>query len=55
VRAIGAYKKCGFVEEARLRLAQFSDGAFHDALIMAVLRSEFEALNAGRETEEVMR
>ena len=54
-RAIAAYKKCGFVEEARLRLAHFSDAAFHDALIMAVLRSEFDAADAGSETEEVMR
>ena len=54
-RAIAAYRKCGFVEEARLRLAHFSDGSFHDALIMAVLRREFDAADAGSETEEVMR
>src|SRR5438874_1392086 len=52
-RAIAAYKKCGFVEEARLRLAHFSDGAFHDALLMAVLRTEFEAGNMDGEMEEV--
>src|SRR5438874_1010328 len=54
-RAIAAYKKCGFVEEARLRLAHFWDGAFHDALIMAVVRDEFDAGDGARAIEEVRR
>ena len=52
-RAIAAYKNCGFVEDAQLRLAHFSDGAFHDALIMAVLRSDFDAGEGARAIEEV--
>jgi RimJ/RimL family protein N-acetyltransferase len=37
-RAIACYRKCGFVEEARLRQDRYSEGAYHDTLIMAVVR-----------------
>lgn len=40
-RAVGAYGKVGFVEEGRLRRRDFFDGAFHDVLVMAVLRDEW--------------
>lgn len=40
--AIRAYEKAGFVLEARLREAHFADGAYHDDLIMSVLRSEWD-------------
>jgi RimJ/RimL family protein N-acetyltransferase len=47
-RAIACYRKCGFVEEARLRQDRYSDGAYHDTLIMGVLRDEWRAAEAGR-------
>lgn len=37
-RAVGAYKKAGFVEEGRLREHAWHDGAYRDVLAMAVLR-----------------
>ena len=55
LRAIAAYKKCGFLEEARLRLAHFSGGAFYDTLIMAVLRSDFVAAHVDGAMKEVSR
>ena len=40
--AISTYEKLGFREEGRLRQALKRDGAFHDAILMSVLRSEWE-------------
>lgn len=37
-------KRCGFLEEARLRRACFHGGRWHDRLIFGVLRSEWPAL-----------
>lgn len=42
-RAIACYVKCGFVEEGRLRQDVYYDGAYHDAVVMSVLRDEFDA------------
>lgn len=42
-RAIGAYRKAGFVEEGRLRAHAWYDGARHDELVMSVLREEWAA------------
>lgn len=42
-RAIACYRKCGFVEEARLRQDRYAEGAYHDTLIMAILREEWVA------------
>ena len=42
-RAIVCYRKCGFVEEGRLRQHRFKHGRYCDALIMGILRQEFEA------------
>jgi len=39
-RAIAAYRKAGFVEEGRLRAFHYAEGAYHDAIVMAVLRDE---------------
>ena len=39
--AISTYQKLGFREEGRLRQALKRDGAFHDAILMSVLRSEW--------------
>ena len=40
-RAQASYKKCGFVEEVRLRDYIFREGAYHDVLRMAVLRDDW--------------
>jgi RimJ/RimL family protein N-acetyltransferase len=42
-RAVGAYRKAGFVEEGRLRDHSWYDGARHDELVMSVLREEWTA------------
>jgi RimJ/RimL family protein N-acetyltransferase len=41
-RAVGAYRKAGFVEEGRLRNHAWYDGAVHDELVMAVFREPAE-------------
>ena len=38
---IRAYEKAGFVQEARLRQADYREGRYCDDLIMSVLRSEW--------------
>lgn len=40
--AISAYEKLGFREEGRMRRALHRDGAFHDAILMSLLASEWE-------------
>ncbi len=42
-RAIACYRKCGFIEEGRLRQDVYYDGAYHDVVVMSVLREEFDA------------
>jgi len=54
-RAQACYRKCGFVEEGRLREARYSDGAYHDEVLMSVLRDEFYALRGGARAQEVAR
>jgi RimJ/RimL family protein N-acetyltransferase len=39
--AISTYEKLGFCEEGRLRKVLKRDGAFHDAILMSVLGSEW--------------
>lgn len=41
-RAIRCYEKVGFQVEGRLRQANFYNGSYRDALIMAVLREDWE-------------
>jgi RimJ/RimL family protein N-acetyltransferase len=41
--AINAYRKCGFVEEGRLRQDVYSEGRYHDMLVMGILKQEFLA------------
>lgn len=41
-RAVGAYRSAGFVEEGRLREHSWFDGAYHDALVMGILRGEWQ-------------
>jgi ribosomal-protein-alanine N-acetyltransferase len=44
-RAIACYRKCGFVEEVRMRQVRYVRGAYGDQLVMGVLRDEFCALH----------
>jgi RimJ/RimL family protein N-acetyltransferase len=46
-RAIGAYRKVGFVEEGRLRQPAWVQGGFHDELVMSVLREEWVGRASG--------
>ncbi len=50
-RAIACYRKCGFVEEGRMRQDRYAEGRYWDTLIMGILRPEWEALHGriGRE------
>ncbi len=42
-RALACYRKCGFVEEVRMRQGHFSEGAYHDGIWMGILRDEWAA------------
>jgi RimJ/RimL family protein N-acetyltransferase len=42
-RAIQSYRKCGFVEEGRLREAYYRDGAYFDIIMMSILEEEYQA------------
>jgi RimJ/RimL family protein N-acetyltransferase len=42
-RGIACYRKCGFVEEGRLRDDSFTGGAYHDTLLMSILEPEYRA------------
>ena len=44
-RAIGAYRRCGFVEEGRLRQHVWSAGQYIDLVNMGILRGEWETLH----------
>lgn len=46
-RAIRAYRACGFVEEGRQRAHVWSDGAYHDHVLMGLLRDEWAAARQG--------
>jgi RimJ/RimL family protein N-acetyltransferase len=47
-RAIGAYRRCGFIEEGRLRDHMWNNGQFIDLVLMGILRVEWQALAEGR-------
>jgi RimJ/RimL family protein N-acetyltransferase len=46
-RAVGAYRKVGFVEEGRLRQHAWVRGRFEDELLMAVVREDWESRGGG--------
>ena len=48
-RAQACYKKCGFVEEGRLRQNIYQEGRYWDTIIMGILRSEFDVLHGSVE------
>lgn len=39
--AINSYRRCGFIEEGRLREDIYAEGGYHDMLIMGILKREF--------------
>jgi len=43
-RALKVYRRLGFKEEGRLRQERFVDGAYHDLIIMGLLREEWAQL-----------
>lgn len=47
-RALRCYEAVGFREEGRRREVVFADGAWHDLVVMGLLRSEWEAARSGR-------
>lgn len=47
-RAIGLYKKMGFVEEGRFREALWFDRKFYDTVCMSMLVHEWEAIRDGK-------
>jgi RimJ/RimL family protein N-acetyltransferase len=47
-RAVGAYRKVGFVEEGRLRQQAWVGGRFEDELLMAVVREDWKPQGKGR-------
>lgn len=51
-RGIACYRKCGFLEEGRLREHYYAEGRYWDCLVMGVLREDFAALH-GVESEAV--
>jgi RimJ/RimL family protein N-acetyltransferase len=46
--AIRVYERVGFVLEGRYRKRHFQDGAYHDELLMGLLREDFEAAERAR-------
>lgn len=44
-RAHACYRKCGFVDEVRMRQALYAHGAYIDEYVMGVLRDDFNALH----------
>ncbi len=44
-RARACYRRCGMVEEVRLRQERYAAGAYREQLVMAILRDEFYALH----------
>jgi RimJ/RimL family protein N-acetyltransferase len=47
LRAIACYRKCGFIEEGRLRQDRYRNGQYGDTIVMGVLREEFRKLVTG--------
>jgi RimJ/RimL family protein N-acetyltransferase len=45
-RGIACYRKCGFVEEGRLRQHRYQGGRYLDVVVMGVLADEFRTLHA---------
>ena len=50
-RAIACYKKCGFVEEGRLRHDRYRHGTYHDTIEMGILDHEYRTLYSASHLE----
>jgi len=50
-RAIGCYKKCGFIREGVFRDAVFRDGSYHDSYVMGILKPEYAGMGGVRAQE----
>lgn len=48
-RAVRVYERVGFVAEGRRRESHYEDGRYVDDIIMGLLRSDFEAMEAARD------
>ncbi|HXH23422.1 MAG TPA: GNAT family protein [Dehalococcoidia bacterium] len=48
LRAVASYKKCGFLEEGRLRDDRYARGKYWATLVMGVLEDEFRALHGAQ-------
>jgi RimJ/RimL family protein N-acetyltransferase len=46
-RARACYRRCGFVEEVRLRQHRYSGGGYDDTVLMGILRGEWATSRAG--------
>jgi RimJ/RimL family protein N-acetyltransferase len=44
-RAIACYRKCGFIEEGRLRQDRYRHGQYADTIVMGILRDDFRAMS----------
>lgn len=42
-RAVRVYRACGFVQEGMLRQHAYSNGRYHDVILMGLMREEWEA------------
>jgi len=51
-RAVGAYRKVGFVEEGRLREQAWHNGTYRDTLRMGVLRTQWGGLDRADHVKE---
>lgn len=40
-RAMKCYNKCGFIETGRIRKIEYLNGKYYDAILMDILREEF--------------
>jgi RimJ/RimL family protein N-acetyltransferase len=47
-RALRCYEACGFQREGLLREDEYTNGQYHDIVIMGLLRSEWESRHASR-------
>ena len=52
-RAIACYRKCGFIEEGRLRRVRYGRGRYVDQLVMGILQDEFYGRWGSRHADEV--
>jgi RimJ/RimL family protein N-acetyltransferase len=54
-RARRCYLHCGFVEEGRQRQAHYTEGRYHDVILMSILRAEWDPLRESPQKPEVGR